>query len=226
MPDQEKSQLALNGTGQVTVRIARPAEKSENIAPEPETVPEAVQMPDPEPEMITEAVSEPVPAEQETPEQKQGTPSPPVPEPAVAEKSVRHEVIEEAAPAAATSSAASVPEVKPTISAGDAFGSGATAQPQVQAIRQAEPLTSVNQPPVYPVLARRRGWEGTVMLEVDVKSDGTVLGVRVQSGSSYGLLDQAALEAVRRWRFTPGSRDRIPVATKVIVPVHFMLQDD
>ena len=74
--------------------------------------------------------------------------------------------------------------------------------------------------------ARKRGWEGKVLLAVAVASDGAVQAVRVQSGSSHDLLDEAALQAVRGWRFQPGTRDGEPVAMQVLVPVHFILQDN
>ncbi|MDW7772945.1 MAG: energy transducer TonB [Desulfobulbaceae bacterium] len=92
-------------------------------------------------------------------------------------------------------------------------------------VRQAVPLSDLNRPPDYPELARRRGWEGTVLLEVEVAPDGRVRSVRVASGSSYRLLDAAALEAVRGWHFQPGLRDGLPMAMKVRVPVHFVLKD-
>jgi len=92
-------------------------------------------------------------------------------------------------------------------------------------VQEAVPLYEGNLPPRYPDLARRRGWEGTVMLQVEVADDGTVGSIDIHTGSSYSLLDNAALEAVRKWRFKPGSKDGQPFAMTVLVPVHFVLQD-
>ncbi len=91
-------------------------------------------------------------------------------------------------------------------------------------VRQAEPAYDLNPAPEYPRLARRRGWQGTVLLAVEVKADGTVGAVSVRTSSTYALLDEAALEAVGQWRFTPGTKDGLPVAMEVLVPVHFVLK--
>ena len=98
-------------------------------------------------------------------------------------------------------------------------------EPEAAVVYQAVPIYQSNQPPEYPGLARRRGWEGTVLLEVDVSEGGLVKSVRVNTTSSYGLLDNAALDAVKNWRFQPGTKGGKPVAMKVLVPVHFILKD-
>lgn len=72
--------------------------------------------------------------------------------------------------------------------------------------------------PVYPLASRRRGEEGTVLLEVRVDPSGTVEEVRIVKGSGYPLLDQAAARALKEWRFRKGSG---PV---FLVPVQFQLQ--
>lgn len=58
-------------------------------------------------------------------------------------------------------------------------------------------------PPHYPLLARRRGQEGTVVLEIKVKKEGDPLEVSIVRSSGYDLLDHAAQSAVMRWRFRP-----------------------
>ena len=95
-----------------------------------------------------------------------------------------------------------------------------------ESLRQPEPLETVNRPPSYPSLARKRGWQGTVLLEVDVQSDGKVKSIQIKKSSSYKLLDREALDAVRKWRFSPGLKSGEPVPMKVIVPIHFLLQDN
>ena len=97
---------------------------------------------------------------------------------------------------------------------------------EVETLRSPEPIKAFNRPPVYPSLARKRGWEGTVLLEVDVLSDGMVKSIKVKESSSYELLDTKALDAVRKWRFSPGFKAGEPVPMKVLVPVHFLLQDN
>jgi len=77
--------------------------------------------------------------------------------------------------------------------------------------------------PHYPTLARRRGIEGTVTLEVRVRADGLPERVAIGRSSGSGLLDAAALEAVRRWRFRPARRAGVPVEGDVTVPITFRL---
>ncbi|WP_319549628.1 energy transducer TonB [Desulfogranum marinum] len=89
---------------------------------------------------------------------------------------------------------------------------------------QASPLYQSNPKPVYPQLARRRGWEGVVMIKVLVLEDGSPSHIDLQQTSGYPLLDKAALKAVQKWHFVPATRDGIPVVGEVIVPVHFKLQ--
>lgn len=80
-----------------------------------------------------------------------------------------------------------------------------------------------NPPPVYPVMARRLGEEGKVMLRVYVTPEGTAGEVRVQSSSGSPMFDEAAIEAVRQWRFVPARQGDNPVAAWVQVPIVFRL---
>ena len=75
--------------------------------------------------------------------------------------------------------------------------------------------------PKYPIEARRDGIEGTVMVLALVGRDGSVEEVRIKH--SIPVLDAAALEAVRRWKFTPAMTAGKPVAVWVGVPVKFTL---
>ena len=81
-----------------------------------------------------------------------------------------------------------------------------------------------NPSPVYPELARRRGQEGTVRLLVQVGTDGVVHNLGILHSSGYTLLDEAAVRAVRRWRFKPAFGRGGIVAGEVIVPVEFRLR--
>ncbi|MCF6188155.1 MAG: TonB family protein, partial [Desulfobulbaceae bacterium] len=94
-----------------------------------------------------------------------------------------------------------------------------------QVIQEASPLYQLNPPPRYPRLARRRGYEGLVVLKVDVDEYGRPTTVTLFAGSGHSLLDKAALRAVRKWRFQPGSINGIPQKMTVQVPVRFRLND-
>ncbi|QDU83671.1 transport protein TonB [Planctomycetes bacterium Pla163] len=73
---------------------------------------------------------------------------------------------------------------------------------------RAEPQLLRADPPDYPRLARRRGWEGSVFVDLRVGADGSVLDATVATSSGHSVLDEAALAAVRAWRFVPGAADR------------------
>lgn len=78
--------------------------------------------------------------------------------------------------------------------------------------------------PPYPLVARRLGMEGVVLLEVVVAPDGRAADVRVGRSSGFPALDQSALTTVReRWRFIPARRDGVPVESRVTVPIRFRL---
>lgn len=82
-----------------------------------------------------------------------------------------------------------------------------------------------NAPPRYPYLARRRGQEGRVVLLVQVSAAGDAVAVRLRESSGHRLLDEAAVEAVKTWRFIPANRAGQAVSGSVAVPVSFRLED-
>lgn len=81
-----------------------------------------------------------------------------------------------------------------------------------------------NPAPNYPSISRRLGEEGLVLLNVQVTADGAADSVELQTGSGSSRLDQAALEAVKKWRFTPAKRGDQAVSASVVVPVRFSLE--
>lgn len=83
-----------------------------------------------------------------------------------------------------------------------------------------------NPTPDYPQAARRRGYEGLVVLSVTVETDGRAMEVTVKDSSGHEVLDRAALDAVRRWRFDPATRRGVPCVMTVDVPVRFELREE
>ena len=81
------------------------------------------------------------------------------------------------------------------------------------------------QRPAYPLTARLRGYEGVVLLAVEVLADGRPGRIGIKRSSGYALLDQSALSAVRAWRFEPARAMDVPRAMTVDVPVRFALND-
>lgn len=81
-----------------------------------------------------------------------------------------------------------------------------------------------NVPPSYPALARRRGYQGRVVVRVSVQANGGVGSAVVTQSSGHNILDEAALEAVRQWRFRPAQRAGRSVNATLDVPVVFQLE--
>lgn len=77
--------------------------------------------------------------------------------------------------------------------------------------------------PRYPASARIRGVEGETVLRVLVAADGQVRSVAIATSSGHRELDQAAVSAVRTWRFQPAIEQGKTVAAWVQVPVVFRL---
>jgi periplasmic protein TonB len=82
-----------------------------------------------------------------------------------------------------------------------------------------------NPKPHYPGIARSRQWQGLVQLRVYVTPDGLCGELNLLKGSGHEELDQAALEAVKAWKFVPGKLGDTPVASWVTVPIEFHLHD-
>ena len=78
--------------------------------------------------------------------------------------------------------------------------------------------------PVYPAELRKRQVEGKVILAVEVKASGAVGRIVVREGSGSQGLDNAAMKALRKWKFAPASRDGRKVASTVLQPVNFALR--
>jgi protein TonB len=80
-----------------------------------------------------------------------------------------------------------------------------------------------NPRPNYPPLSRRLNEEGKVLLKVKVSPDGLPATVHLEKSSNFERLDEAARQAVARWRFIPAKRGDEAVEASVIVPIVFRL---
>lgn len=164
--------------------------------PEPEAVPEPKPVPAPVP------VAKPVPPA-EKPKPAPAAQAAPAPTPA--------------APAAAViEPALAVPGASQRENAGAAGSAG-----------HIDAHPSLDRPirPSYPIGARRRGEEGTVILDASVGEDGRTTGVTLVSSSGFPDLDRAAVRAVEQARFKPGARDGRPVASFARLTLIFRLRD-
>ncbi len=81
-----------------------------------------------------------------------------------------------------------------------------------------------NPRPAYPLAARRRGDQGTVLLRVLVTSDGLAASVTLEKTSGHSSLDDAALTAVKTWRFVPARQGGQAVEAPYVVPIVFKVE--
>jgi protein TonB len=79
--------------------------------------------------------------------------------------------------------------------------------------------------PDYPPQCRRLGIEGNVRVKVLVGADGRPRDVVIDSSSGDPRLDEAALVAMRQWRFEPARSDGKAVQARLVVPIRFELID-
>jgi len=95
---------------------------------------------------------------------------------------------------------------------------------EIEEIDQApQPLASIK--PNYPPRARMRKIEGHVQVEFVVDSDGIVRDAEVTASTPQGVFDDAALRAVRHWKFKPGVKDGQAVPVRVRQPIKFILKE-
>ncbi len=80
-------------------------------------------------------------------------------------------------------------------------------------------------PPRYPIDSRRKREQGTVLLALTLGVDGRVANISVSRSSGFDRLDQAALSAVRKWRWAPIVQDGKPVQVKGVVEIPFVIKD-
>lgn len=76
--------------------------------------------------------------------------------------------------------------------------------------------------PEYTQDAKKAGIEGTAMVAVEVGLDGRAHRIRVVRGLGYGL-DAKAMDAVRQFRFRPGTKNGVPVVVPATIEVKFRL---
>ena len=94
----------------------------------------------------------------------------------------------------------------------------------LQIIHEARPIYRSNPPPKYPRIAKIRGYQGDVMLDVLVNKNGTVGDLKVIKSSGYPLLDRAAKSSVINWLFEPGMVGKEKIKMWVRVPIRFELK--
>lgn len=139
------------------------------------------------------------------------------PHPVTPEQGAGHE--ETPAVAAQPQASAPLPTVTAPMTAAVHGDAAPIEPPRYQAAYLSNPA------PAYPLAARRRGQEGRVIVAAEVAADGSCLRAHIRISSGHDILDQAALQAVMRWRFVPARRGSQNVAGWVEIPLTFQLQN-
>lgn len=127
-------------------------------------------------------------------------------------------------------------EPEPAPSTEPAPPQAAPATPQADAAPAAAPVALDAEPdyradylnnprPPYPMVARRMGYQGRVVLNVEVLAEGRAGQVLLHKSCGYDMLDNAAIQTVKSWRFTPARRLGQPVTQWFLVPIKFSLEE-
>ena len=209
----------------VLVQLLTPPPKPEPPPPEPpKPKPPKPEPPKPEP-------PKPEPPKPEPPKPEPPKPEPPKPEPVKPEPpkpAPRAEPVKTEArpepvkidtpppPVAAPPAPAPAPVAPPAPPAPPAPKTTARTEVSISAS-----YAAANRKPEYPKMSLRLGEQGTVVLTVMVKSDGSASEVEVKSSSGFARLDRAAADAVKTWHFNPATVDGKAVDKSYEVPITF-----
>lgn len=114
----------------------------------------------------------------------------------------------------------------PPAPAESAFAQPENATPSLQDREPDYHAAYLNNPlPSYPMVARRMGWQGRVVLNVEVLESGFPGQIKLHQGSGRDVLDNAAIQAVHGWRFTAARQNGKVVSKWFLVPIPFVLKD-
>lgn len=196
------------------------------VEPEPEPLPEPE--PEPEPEPIVEPVVEPTPAPKPKPKPEPPKPKPvPKPTPKPAPKPTPKPT----PPPAAKPAAKPAEAADPAKISGTPDGAARNQAPQTGP-QSNEPvmLSSVEyrgqRPmPVYPRMSQRLREEGTTIVLVDIDTQGEVVRATISKSSGFERLDEAALVAARKARFTPARVGGVARNARANLPFNFVLRN-
>ncbi|MCR4299574.1 MAG: energy transducer TonB [Gallionella sp.] len=185
------------------------------------------------------APPQPAPPEPKPPEPKPKPPEPkppePKPKPVVKPKPVEPQRVQPAPQVAMpdapeetppTEEVSSAPPQPTAASPAPAASAASAAQarehdrePDYQAAYLKNPV------PSYPMVARRMGWQGRVVLNVEVLASGLPGQVKLYQSSGHDVLDNAAIKAVSGWRFVAARQNGQAVAKWFLVPIPFILKE-
>jgi protein TonB len=107
----------------------------------------------------------------------------------------------------------------------NATGGGAEGPVQTRFGASVAPAFLHREMPVYPMMARKLGREGKVVLKLAIDEKGNLLNVEVITTAGYGFTE-AAVEAVKKSTFLPAKKDGKPIASRALLPIRFRLERD
>lgn len=226
----------------VTTAVPAPAPAASNpTVPTPRAAPERPPRPEPQrsdspprppafmPTPMQPALASPSPSPNPASDRMpQADPTPPSPQGAVATEATA-QTSHNAAPSNALPGSAASADSRGSAAAPwpaeAAAGRTGPAPAQTLIVPPSSSAAHLHNPaPPYPVLSRRLGEQGRVLLRVRIEADGTASAAQIYASSSFVRLDQAAQQAVLRWRFVPGTRNGEAQAMWFLVPIHFVLE--
>ncbi len=174
--------------------------------------------PEPRPVETPKPKPKPKPVPQPKPKPKPVVPPPPPPvvPPPPSETAISTPPPEPPAPQETAPPPPAAPVSTPDASTNDSLGAPVEA-PRVDARNRNNPK------PAYPAVSRRRGEEGVVTLQMVITTAGRPTQVKVLKSSGFPRLDQAALAAVKKWRYEPARQNGVAIEYLYEQPVHFRL---
>ena len=81
-----------------------------------------------------------------------------------------------------------------------------------------------NPHPPYPMIARKEGWQGKLILNVFVNKNGKVKNVELLKSSGYKILDNVSLQTIKTWSFKPAQLGKRYVEDNIKIPLRFVLE--
>lgn len=218
-PSEQSTEAAPEAKNPTPLPAPEPQPKTEST---PQTEPVLAPEPEPTPALNAEPIKEILPTPQARITIAKLTQKPTPPKPIPSKKSTPQSPTQTAAKQPAKPAQTLKQSSSPSVQAEQANTQHSRTAP-VQTARYQ--LGSVQNPlPPYPRLARKRGWQGKVLIAVHVDKKGQVGSLKLEQSSGHKSLDRAALKTLKSWRFTPATRLGQPVKSTIIVPILFQLE--
>lgn len=205
----------------MTVEMQLQASSSAPTPPTPPKAPEKVQPIKPQPILKKPAPPTPKLKELKAVPKELPTPKPKDPEPIPSASPTTPPKPDVAPPASAPTPVEAAP-TQPNITAPTASQTNPAAPTSTEISAEVKPILYVK--PVYPSIAIKREREGWVKIEFTIKADGSVSDATVIGAEPEELFDEAALTAVKEWKFAPKIVDGVAVSRRAVKKVQFKLE--